>query len=453
MISQLPENMKVSFKELEMASHFRKAKINKKKGFSAWSVFIAVFLLTFQGQTWFQQKFMSKKDESLPGKDVIYRFLNQSTYNWKKFLLLLSSHTVGMCHELTEKTRVKVLIVDDSLFSRARSKSVELISTVFDHTTRKHVNGYQLLTLGWSDGATFIPLNFSLIACVERVLKGIDDRIDKRTSGYKRRQETLMTKPKATALLIEQALATGIEADYVLMDTWFTEEPLIKDIKSHGLNVIGMIKRGPKRKYNYQGKEYTLDRLLTRCNKNTKSSGILGSICVKMSKGTTVKIVFVRHRSNRSKWLAVLSTDCTLSDEEIIRIYGYRWEIEVFFKCNKSHLNLSKEFQCRSYDALITHTTIVFSRYILLAWEQRKNTDSKTLGYLFFEFGEDVKEINFKEALAGLMKFILEIVSSGEREVVINVSEFKNSLLSWMSTLPKYIQDLLDVFELQPESR
>lgn len=73
-----------------------------------------------------------------------------------------------------------------------------------------------------------------------------------------------MTKPKATAQLIEQALAVGVEADYVLMDTWFTEEPLIKEINTYGLDVIGMVKRGPKRKYKYIGKDYTLDRLLTK---------------------------------------------------------------------------------------------------------------------------------------------------------------------------------------------
>ena len=37
----------------------------------------------------------------------------------------------------------------------------------------------------------------------------------------------------------------------------------------------------------------------------------------------------------------------TISDEEILRIYGKRWDIEVFFKMCKSYLALSKEFQGR----------------------------------------------------------------------------------------------------------
>lgn len=443
MIPQIPDEMKTSFKELKFGHFLRQANIDKMKGFPVLGLFITIFLLAFQHETWFQQKAMSRKSESLPGKDAVYRFLNKPTFNWRKFLLLFSSHAIMCCERLTRKDRVKVLIVDDSLFERARSKKVELLSKVFDHTSMRFVKGYQLLTLGWSDGATFIPVNFGLIAYAKHLIEGISDKVDKRTSGYKRREECLLPKPQATANMIMQALKAGISADYVLMDTWFTEEPLMKAIMKHGLGIIGMLKRNPKRKYSLRGKKYTLDQILARCNQNKSSNAILGSQVVEMKGGTQVRIVFVRNRSNPKKWLAVLSTDLSLSDEEIIRIYGYRWEIEVFFKCNKSHLNLNKEFQCRTYDAMIAHTTIVFSRYIFLAWEQRKVRDPKTLGHLFFEFGEDVQELDYKEALANLLRLILDIVQTEEKEIVINIEELKNKLLGWMSSLPKYLQNLL----------
>jgi DDE superfamily endonuclease len=327
MIPRIPTEMKTSFKELKFSHFLRQANITKAKGFSAFGIFITIFLLTFQHETWFQQKTMSKKSESLPGKDAVYRFLNKETFNWRKFLLLLSSHAISKCEHLTAEQRVKVLIVDDSLFERARSKKVELLSKVFDHTSMKFVKGYQLLTLGWSDGATFIPVNFGLIAYTKYLIEGISDKIDKRTSGYKRRKECLSSKPKVTTALIIQALKAGISADYVLMDTWFTEEPLIKDIREHGLEIIGTVKRTTKRKYHYKGKEYTINQLIKFCNHNKNTNAILGSLIVRMKGKTQVKIVFVRHRSNPQKWLAVLSTDVNLSDEEIIRIYGYRWEI------------------------------------------------------------------------------------------------------------------------------
>ena len=42
------------------------------------------------------------------------------------------------------------------------------------------------------------------------------------------------------------------------------------------------------------------------------------------------KIVCVRNRSNRKDWLAIICTDMELDEKEIIRIYGKRWDIEVF---------------------------------------------------------------------------------------------------------------------------
>ncbi len=44
------------------------------------------------------------------------------------------------------------------------------------------------------------------------------------------------------------------------------------------------------------------------------------------------RIVLVRSEKQKSQWLALLTTDLTLSEEEIIALYGKRWDIEVFFK-------------------------------------------------------------------------------------------------------------------------
>ena len=89
----------------------------------------------------------------------------------------------------------------------------------------------------------------------------------------------------------------------------------------------------------------------------------------------------------------------TLSNEDIVRIYGKRWDIEVFFKMAKQHLKLAKEIQCRDFDALIAHTTIVFMRYMFLAYQSRMQTDYKTFGELFNACCDEVKDISFIEAL------------------------------------------------------
>ena len=114
------------------------------------------------------------------------------------------------------------------------------------------------------------------------------------------------------------------------------------------------------------------------------------------------KLVFVRDRRKKD-WLALLSTDTELADEDIVRIYGKRWDIEVFFKMAKQHLKLAKEIQCRDFDALIAHTTIVFMRYMFLAYQCRMETDHRTFGDLFYACCDEVADISFLEALCRIL--------------------------------------------------
>ena len=81
-----------------------------------------------------------------------------------------------------------------------------------------------------------------------------------------------------------------------------------------------------------------------------------------------LKIDYERKRNKKSECLYLLSTDVSLSDAEIVRIYGNRWSIECFFRSSKSFLKLGTEFQSHNYDAMVSHTTIVFTRYIILEW-------------------------------------------------------------------------------------
>jgi hypothetical protein len=149
--------------------------------------------------------------------------------------------------------------------------------------------------------------------------------------------------------MLDRALDAGITASYVLMDTWFTHAPLVQAIVERGLDVIGMVKRGNQR-YIVQGGRLSLEELYYAATSVQGKKGILRSIHTELSTSTgtlPVKVVFVRHRTKR---LAILSTDCSLTDQEIIQTYGLRWDIEVFFKCTKSLLRLQKEFQGRSYE-------------------------------------------------------------------------------------------------------
>ncbi|MCM2531791.1 transposase [Neobacillus pocheonensis] len=438
--NQPPKELKSTFDELEVLKHLRKPGIKKSFGFSCSYLFQLIFCLIFQHKNWFRL-LESNQSDTFPAKDVVYRLLNHSKFAWRRFLLLLSASTISKVSSLTDKSRLKVLIFDDSKFERNRSKKVELLARCFDHSSKKDrfYKGFRMLTMGWSDGATFMPIDFSLLSSLKSQINGISEKIDKRCSGYKRRLEALQKAPDQIPAMIERALSAGVDASYVLMDTWFTQQPLIKSIGNLGLDVIGMIKPTNQR-YIIGQESVDLKKLFRLANPVTGNKGILRSIHTTMANGVAVKVVFVQNRNKKSDWLAILSTDCTLNEKEIIRIYGLRWDIEVFFKTTKSLLKLQKEFQGRSYDLLISHTTIVFTRYILLSWQNRCSKDDRTLGGMFYELCDDINDLDWAIALQQLIELLDDAIkkTNGKFKHLI-----KSQLQQWVARLPNYIKAYL----------
>lgn len=287
-----------------------------------------------------------------------------------------------------------------------------------------------------------MPLDFALLSSRTSQINGITEGIDKRTSGYKRRLEALLPAPQVIPAMIDRALAAGATASYVLMDSWFTYAPLIQSILECGLHVIGMVKNDNKR-YLAQGRRLTLKELYAIApHVEGKKQSVLRAIRTELAPGIPVFVVFVRHRTNKNEWLAILSTDLTLSTEEVIEIYGMRWDIEVFFKCTKSLLRLQKEFQGRSYDSLVSHTTIVFSRYILMAWQHRQGTDNRFFGGLFYLLCDEVSALDWMDALQKLVELVKEITTSVGKKISKMI---KSQLQQWIDGLPSYIKAYLPI--------
>ena len=163
------------------------------------------------------------------------------------------------------------------------------------------------------------------------------------------------------------------------------------------------------------------------------------SVCTRYQR-IPLRVVFVRNRNKRSECIFLLSTDCSLSDEEIIRIYGNRWKIEVCFKASKSLFKLGREFQSRDYGASVCHTAIVFTRYILLEWMKRQEKDPRSYGQLFYDMCDDVKDMELGEALKSLMTLFGKLLA----DLSVESTKLVKSLLSdWFASQSRYVQGLL----------
>ena len=151
------------FRRYHVGQILRAANACKLKGFSSILVFLVLVSIIFENRSLYMQRRLH--EDSLPfGKDTAYRFLNSCHTNWRKFTLLLAARIINeTIKPLTDAGRRCAIVVDDSLFSRSRSKRVELLANVYDHVSRRYTKGFRLLVLGWTDGNTFLPLTFCLL--------------------------------------------------------------------------------------------------------------------------------------------------------------------------------------------------------------------------------------------------------------------------------------------------
>lgn len=349
---------------------------------------------------------------------------------------------------LTDEKRVNTFIIDDSLFNRSNYKKTKLGSRVFDHTDMSYKKGYRMLTLGWSDGNTFHPVNSCLLASSKEsnIIVPVNS-FDKRTIAGKRR---LLAQKKATDAmldLLDTADSVGLSADYFLFDSWFSNPTQILDIKSREMDVIAMIKKSSRIKYLYGGEPLNIKEIYSRNKKRQGRSRYLLSINVMVGKENPIpaKIVCVRNKANRKDWLAFLCTNPDLSEDEIIRLYGRRWDVGVFFKTCKSLLNLIGECHSLSYDALTAHTAIVFTRYMLLALEQRGNEDLRTLGEIFYYLVNEIADTTFAHTMQILMQ---AMVASMQEFLKLTEDQIASFMADFASRLPKYLQKAL---QLPPE--
>jgi transposase IS4 family protein len=122
-----------------------------------------------------------------------------------------------------------------------------------------------------------------------------------------------------------------------------------------------------------------------------------------------------------------------------VRTYGNRWSIECFFKASKSFLKLGSEFQSRSYGAMISHTTIMFTQYIILEWLCRKQNDQKSYGELFFMYCEDIQDMDLTNALQSLMVLFVEHISTLSADIT---SVLKSKVTEWIASQATFNQAL-----------
>ena len=207
--------------------------------------------------------------------------------------------------------------------------------------------------------------------------------------------------------------------------------------------MIGMVKKTPKMFFRYNNEDMPLTSIYKKNKKKRGRSKYLLSVMIEVVKDGGVipaKVVYVRNRNKKKDYLCLISTDISLNEEEIIRIYGKRWDTEVFFKVCKSYLNLSKECNALSYDAMTAHTAVVFTRYMMLSLESREANDQRSMGEILLYFTDEMSDITWIQAFQMLLEMFRTILADNTELSEEKIDELVDA---FMNTLPIILKSRL----------
>ena len=386
-------------------------------------------------------------------KNTVYRFLGNIRMNWHLFMLRLSTiiirHVVGLTED---KNNRYALLVDDTPLPKC-GKAMELVSRYFNHVTMGYDFGYRVLTLAWTDGVTTIPVRYSLLASSydEKVRGRIRDDIDGRTLGARIRKLARTSMNDLTVRFACEAVKAGIPASIIAFDSWFAVPRTISRLmKEAELTVIARLKTNSKQHYEYNGKMINIKALYTMSNKRRGKAAWKLSVNVnllvkernKIIERIPVKLVYLPNRANTKEWICILSTDTEMEENEIIRQYGKRWNIECMFKCSKQYLRFGKDFQSPSFETQNAQVAIAFTRYMMIAIEQRESEDYRSCGELFMLFYTELQDITFIQSLS----IIVALFKDGMKNLLGVTEEQIQAVVDYVvSALPGYLQRSLSV--------
>ena len=394
------ENILNSFKALKLSPLFSDFRKVKRCGYSLQSLLSLLIWSVLNGNKTVNSSLSCiSSNGTFMGKDSFFRFKNNSKINWRRLLWYICHRFAAITSgEDTASQAVKCLIFDDTLLSKTGRK-IEKIGYVHDHVTNTFKLGFKLLVALYWDGKSGIPVDFSL--CREKGKRadkpyGMSQKEHRRqfnkkrmkdTESSKRTDELDLSKIELAIRMLYRAVSHMFAVDYVLCDSWFTCQSLVRTVRSLGVHLIGMYKFALTR-FRYQDKEMTYKQInqsiktVHRCRKMRLQYKTAHVIWDELP----VTLFFSRQGTN-GKWKVLLTTDTKLSFIQMIEIYSIRWTIEVFNKEAKQFFNLGG-CQSSDFDAHIADTTISMIAYILASLRYRYD-HYESMGQLFRAMNAD----------------------------------------------------------------
>lgn len=309
------------------------------------------------------------------GQRRFYAFMDSPKLPWaqlwvKLWAAMLSSSDVNE----------RVLLAMDDFINPKTGKNIFGCASVFDHAAKTNQSSYP-----WAQNILLIGLLKPIKgrwACLPMAFRfyHMQKTIEAGKVLIKGKVPTFQTKfEQAVEMLGEIAKALPGRSFLIVTDSWFGNDGLFKPMRlslgktAHLLSrlranatlyellspPIGK-KAGRPRKYGQKAGNATTLASGFKDKAQTYSVNLYGKqrdisaysqIMMLKTLKCEVRVVWVYRKS---QWVALFTTDLTLTVEQIVEYYGARWKIEAGFKELKQEIGSSKS-QSRNHDAVINH--------------------------------------------------------------------------------------------------
>jgi len=268
----------------------------------------------------------------------------------------LQFYALVLLYSLYKSEEPLYIIFDDSKTSK-RGKNMQAAYKFFDHVRKRYGYGHHFVC------CTLLYRGFVIPFAIELY----------RTKEYC--QNNKFEFLKLTHIVQNMIVSMpdfGIRRVYVIADTYYSSKHIVKSCRDKGYHFVSFLKSNRTITINgRKTKVETFAKNTFQKQKNHRRKIHLGGsayrtlrrVCGVKGIGT-VPVIFSQ-KQGRKGYLALFTTDESLSTRDILAIYRRRWTIEVLFKYAKQYMGLVA-YQHRNEEAVRSHLQLSLIAYALL---------------------------------------------------------------------------------------
>ena len=225
-----------------------------------------------------------------------------------------------------------VIIVDDSIAEKPYTDENDIICWHYDHSKDRMIKGINFMTALYHSAGQSLPVGFELIAKTEHY-------VDLKDGQEKRRSK--VSKNELYQKMLKQAVRNQVLFEYVLNDVWFASADNMKFVKKTLQKDFVMPLKSNRKvaltaSHKRNGRFVPVDTL--ELKENVVQKIYLEEVDFPL---LLVKQIFANEDDSTGIQYLVTS-DTTLTYDEILSLYQKRWNIEPYHKSLKQNASLEK---------------------------------------------------------------------------------------------------------------